>query len=810
MAIVEVKIKGVRGIRKEITIPLNGRSFLIHGDNGTGKSSIERSLRWALLGTEAPTDTDSLSDESRYRRHILESAGSASVKVTLADQGFVEVTSSGVSASESGAAFRNACIKGNPFLRRSEILSFLLSRPVDRFTYLEGFLDLATVDVIASRYADEAARCEAALSNAQRNLTASLRSLSDRLPTPIRPKTSDWNALADSCLRYALDLSLLEAKATHSWPDVELAGKRAEKLSEGDELEKSRAKLTETQNAVNEFTAKHMSKGLPKIGELHEQSGVLKRSTADASVSDLLSHAQKHLETSQTKTCPICGNTIDRERILEDLALRLRDLQAFQEAEQQVRSAVVAWRAVLAAFVSTSAKVAANFQVAGVADIDPSLKIPAGFDLFDGIEHETDNEKILARIIAIGPDQITDWITAVAATAAARINKELNALPASSSLGDLRAFAALINDATEKRESLVELESRIKTLSFRTTIVTKISEALRRARQDVARDTMGAISNTVATYYKAIHPPDELYEATGPPSLTIQRHGRGTAFVRGEFAGREVPDPNWVYSDGHLDTVGICVFLALRRHRGDQAEDSKLMVLDDVVLSIDLAHARRLISLLKESFNDHQIIILTHNGLFAHWCSKLLPGMRRVRINTWTLEEGPKLGEYLSAIELVEKSLADQSAKQIALQVMALMDEWLAECRYAHGLAVPAKLGEQYTLTDIWEPFVSRLKKMGQRLNSDMGGAVKIVDELSDLPAIRNALPAHENEFAREFPRTTMVEIGKKCLSLVQSLYCTKCSTFAIPIPYPTDPSIMHCDCHCIQYVKPSPTGKVP
>jgi hypothetical protein len=808
MAIAEIKVNGVRGVRKEITISLGGSPLLIHGDNGTGKSSIEKSLRWALLGTEAPTEAEPFSDETSFRRHILESADSPKVRVTLTDQGFVEVTSSDTSTNDSGLAFRNACIKGNPFLKRSEILTFLLSRPVERFTYLEAFLDLAAIDEIAAKYAAEADRCETRLRKARDKLESVLRQLSDRLPEAIRPKTLNWMALANSCLKYALNLSLLESNGTHKFPDVELAGQKAKRLSEGNELEKARSRLLETQNAINEFTAKHMSKALPKIGELHKETELLKESTAEASISDLLSHARRHLDASPTETCPICGNTIDRQQILDDLTRRLKSLQAFQEAQRRVGSAIETWRPAFVGFVSACAKLTANFQLESIADIDDSLEMPVGFDLFDGVEHEMDNQKLLAQILAVGPEQIIDWMNAVTAVAVTRVSKELEGLPVSSDLGNLRTFAALMQDVSQKRESLTQLETDLQRLDSRATIVTKISEALRRARQDIARETMDAISKTVAEYYEAIHPMDEPYEATGAPSLRIQRHGRGTAFVQGKFAGREVSDPNWVYSDGHLDTVGICVFLALRRFRGDQAGDSKLMVLDDVVLSIDLPHARRLITLLRKSFNDHQIIILTHNGLFAHWCSKLLPGMRRMTINSWTLKDGPQLGEYLSAMELVENSLADQPAKQIALQVMAFMDEWLAECRYAYGLAVPAKPGEQYTLTEIWEPFASTLKKMGGILDSDLGGAVRIVDELRDLPAIRNALPAHENEFAREFPRTTMVEIAEKCLSLVNSLYCPECRDFAVPIPNRFDPSIMHCKRHHIQYVKPSTSGK--
>ncbi len=127
----------------------------------------------------------------------------------------------------------------------------------------------------------------------------------------------------------------------------------------------------------------------------------------------------------------------------------------------------------------------------------------------------------------------------------------------------------------------------------------RITEAL--SRQDVAKETFDSIENQVAEYYFEIHPQGTPDDATGAPSIDVERHGKGTAFVRGRFYGREVKDPQWVYSDGHLDTVGICIFLALRRFRSEQPDDPRLMVLDDIVISIDLGHARRLITLLKTS-----------------------------------------------------------------------------------------------------------------------------------------------------------------------------------------------------------------
>ncbi len=70
----------------------------------------------------------------------------------------------------------------------------------------------------------------------------------------------------------------------------------------------------------------------------------------------------------------------------------------------------------------------------------------------------------------------------------------------------------------------------------------------------------------------------------------------------------------------------ICIFLALRRYRGGRKGDPRLLVLDDIIIiSIDLGHSRRLIELLRDEFGYHQILLPTHNGLFAHCRIQHLP-----------------------------------------------------------------------------------------------------------------------------------------------------------------------------------------
>src|SRR5690554_2365914 len=41
-----ISITGIRGIKDTISLPLNEKSVLLYGDNGTGKSSISDAIEW--------------------------------------------------------------------------------------------------------------------------------------------------------------------------------------------------------------------------------------------------------------------------------------------------------------------------------------------------------------------------------------------------------------------------------------------------------------------------------------------------------------------------------------------------------------------------------------------------------------------------------------------------------------------------------------------------------------------------------------------------------------------------------------------
>lgn len=98
-------------------------------------------------------------------------------------------------------------------------------------------------------------------------------------------------------------------------------------------------------------------------------------------------------------------------------------------------------------------------------------------------------------------------------------------------------------------------------------------------------------------------------------------------------------------SEGHLDTLGLCIFLAFNK----QFNNLGLMVLDDVLTTVDVTHKEKIANLLLEDFEDFQFIITAHDKLWVDELEELCTKYGRdnvvYEIEEWSLDEGPVISQ---------------------------------------------------------------------------------------------------------------------------------------------------------------------
>jgi hypothetical protein len=144
-----------------------------------------------------------------------------------------------------------------------------------------------------------------------------------------------------------------------------------------------------------------------------------------------------------------------------------------------------------------------------------------------------------------------------------------------------------------------------------------------------------AVQEDFSTFYRAINEDDESkFTAKLTPS-------EGKLDFDVNFYERGLFPPGAYHSEGHQDSMGVCLYLALmKRLFGDQFT---IALLDDVVMSVDSGHRYQFCKLLKTHFSHTQFIITTHDRLWAEQLKSagLVTAKTSLAFHSWTIDTGP-------------------------------------------------------------------------------------------------------------------------------------------------------------------------
>jgi molybdopterin converting factor small subunit len=211
-------------------------------------------------------------------------------------------------------------------------------------------------------------------------------------------------------------------------------------------------------------------------------------------------------------------------------------------------------------------------------------------------------------------------------------------------------------------------------------------------------------------YYDTLHPG----EGHRRISLQIDPKKRGSTEVVMGFHNRK-GDPRAFQSEAHLDSLGLCAFLAFVKNFNG---DFRLVILDDVVSTIDAQHRRRVCELLYTEFGDYQLFITTQDEL---WSEELVAYQRahniehnfhNLRILDWSLTDGVRLDRHKPRWELVEERLEERDKVSAAAHARRNLEWILQEMALTTETKVPINPSGRYTVADLYNPFKNRIKKL--------------------------------------------------------------------------------------------------
>jgi recombinational DNA repair ATPase RecF len=634
-----LSIHRFRGIH-DISINLAGKNIAIIGANGTGKSSVADAIDFLLTGqlrrlTGEGAGALSL---SKHAPHVEAAPEEAWVEGTFAGEGVKkpvtlrrtvakpnDLLTDGPIPEDVHRLLHLANVGSHHMLTRREVLRFIFTEPSKRGDQVGSLLQLTRVDNI--RKAVQGASKDAA--NVLRDRTAVRDTRVQSVFRSFQPPASDWS---DALGRVNSHRAQLGGDAVlELTPGSVRVGIATPTIAGADPLQSQRTRelMQQLQTWLERGTSLVSAKTqeyLEAVELLRQNADALK----DLQASDLV---RAGLTLATGAECPLCLREWDNTDLRAVLAHRLDDARETSASLAGLRQQQASLRSTMVAAETVARSLA---EVLGAAEPATAKSCSAYALVLKGAVRE-----LLPDPVA---DDLAPLVTRRDALSAMRGEEAQNALAKTTAraltLPDLVGTQQLWDELTGMGNALREYGSAVRQRAIAERVAKELlaaDKAFIVSRDAVLQSTYDAIAGRFSALYALVHKSDEsTFQALLTPtkaglSLDVDVYNHG------------VHPPCALHSEGHQDSMGLCLFLTLTEYLAKGP--MPLVVLDDVLMSVDRGHRRAVAEMLKKEFAGSQLVITTHDRVWWRQLRTLglVSGSGSIEFNGWSLEDGPIL-----------------------------------------------------------------------------------------------------------------------------------------------------------------------
>jgi hypothetical protein len=250
--------------------------------------------------------------------------------------------------------------------------------------------------------------------------------------------------------------------------------------------------------------------------------------------------------------------------------------------------------------------------------------------------------------------------------------------------------------------------------------------------------------------------------------------------------------PEQIFSEGAQDLLAILFFIEVAKAAAVRGQ-AKVLILDDVIQSVDATIRRRLLQHILTDLKDWQLIITCHDRL---WLGHVQEALRNenipycdVEIRSWDFTDGPVISSTGTDPSADLRTLVRKATPRTVAGAAGLLLETLCNTlSWTLPASVPRARDDRYTLQTLWDSVKSKVKnspELGPQFN-----------EISKIISLRNQLGAHYNEVADSIADAEADRFGDLVLKLWASVYCGTCCGYVAK----QAPKIYSCRCGVVQF----------
>ena len=809
MNLIELKVENVRGLR-DLHLQMDGKNVVISGANGAGKSCVVDAIDFLFTGnisrlTGAGTRGISL---SRHGPHIDEQPKTARVTAAVRLEGLgapvqiercMDEPDLLICPDEARAPLNEVAAlmqRGGVILTRRDILRYVTAEAGKRADEIELLLNLKDIDDVRSalqRAKTELSRDETASNQAIKtaqadvNVTLSLNSFSDE---GLLQMVNE--------LRETLGGTLLDLPKS--------AGLR-EGISPQSAFEPTSA-------AVNPVLIRAAMQNiqLQVAADLANADELLRRDVAELKANEALLEELERLELTEqaarfvddsTTECPICGTEWPEGHLQQHLATKLA---AARNAKLTRDNIQLTAEMIAAPARELKANVTALTDGLRAVGVDPESEDAVALDnwshslddllkaLINPIEQYLDSGLKGEQVATLcKPKSLDDLLNRVVS----RIGENLpEPTPGQTAWDKL----------TRLEESVRALESRIReqqTASRNSERSNILLSEFDKARDLVLGSLYTKIAQRFVDYYSLLHDHErENFSASLRPQ-------RASLNFEVDFLGRGNHPPHALHSEGHQDSMGVCLFLALNEELA--VGKPGFFVLDDVVMSVDAGHRKDICRLLNDRFSESQFIITTHDRTWAKQLKqeRVVEGPRDIEFTNWTLETGPHTHQQIDLWEGIKSDLARDDVHEAAFKLRRGSEDFFERVCDALGAQVTYNSEMRWQLDDWLGAAQSQYKDLVARAlrAASSWSNQEAVETLKEVESVRKQVfdqisieqwainaAVHYNNW--ENLSTEEFEVVADAFKGLHGLFeCSACGQFLEAVPRKNRPEVVKCRC---------------
>ncbi len=634
-------LRKFRGATKpvEIRFDVDKPMAMIFGENGAGKSTIVDGLDFVCNeGLGSLEEERSIpGSKAKYMASLGESEADLEVSLKYNGQTWIGSIGSGKRPSSRGPQHRPRA----HILRRRQVLKIIDSPPKERYEAIKQYIDVPYCDKNEETLRE-------AVKNNKKNYefsTAALnqsRSALEELWKAENQPGPGFMAWAETKLKP--DHQGLKANIDKIDSLLNLYSACGEKYKEYQRLEERQKDDEKRRDAAKEAFFKYQLQAVKTAGELI----------------DVLKTAQTYFEKNkETQACPVCENKIEAakvsERIKERLAAmaeQVRLKEDYEKAQNQVEKIINLVTSTQEQFIVKArelVKYVDREKIFGTGLLRNCLEnraaIGRNFTSVSFLQKLTDDNKTRQwdGPLRVGlPAPFWEKLPG-------EDFKSLSFTDAISVCKDLKPYKEELEQKKEEMnktyhqwnairnhlDTIKENDKLCRRLEKKIARLEEILRLLERERKSFVETVLAEISGVVEEIYLKVHPE----EGIGSITFYLKPKTIGSLEFTGRFQNHDEIVTQAYYSESHLDTLGICIFLALARYYRD--EDT-VIVMDDVLTSVDQAHMERFSKMLvEEAAYFSQVIVTTH---FRDWRERYgreaTAGIQLVELLPWSITTG--------------------------------------------------------------------------------------------------------------------------------------------------------------------------